>query len=59
LLVILSADKAEEFCADLQQIDGRPAWIIGSVESGDRSARIVDEPSVIEIPEVERENELW
>lgn len=59
LLVILPPDKAEGFCSDIQLMDGRPAWIIGKVEPGDRNARIIDEPSVLEVPEVERENELW
>ena len=59
LLVILPRDQAAGYCAELEQQDGRPAWIIGSVEHGSRKATIVDQPTVLEVPEVERDFELW
>ena len=35
------------------------AWIIGIVEKGSRTARIIDKPRVIEVPAKEKEGELW
>ena len=35
------------------------AWIIGIVEKGQRTARIIDKPRVIEVPAKEKEGELW
>jgi len=59
LLVILPREQAAGYCAELELQDGRAAWIIGSVEHGSRNASIVDQPTVLEVPEVEREFELW
>ena len=33
--------------------------IVGEVVSGERSARIVETPRVMEVPSVERDDELW
>lgn len=36
------------------------AWIVGIVEKGDRNARIIDKPRIIDVPAVEKDNnELW
>lgn len=35
------------------------SWIIGIVEKGNRTARIIDKPRVIEVPAKEKEGELW
>ena len=51
LLVILPKEKASEFCADILEQENRPAWIIGSVISGTRTARIADDAQIIEVPE--------
>jgi len=59
LLVVLPREQAAAYCAEMEQQEGRSAWIIGSVECGSRTARIVDEPTVLEVPDVERELELW
>ena len=44
---------------DIEQQEGYQAWIIGVVEKGDRSARIIDKPRVIEVPAKDKEGELW
>jgi len=49
LFVCLPADKAAAYCKDLQELDGEPAWIIGSVISGDRTANISETYKIIEI----------
>jgi selenide,water dikinase len=59
LLVILPKEQAEAFCADIKEQDGQPAWIIGSVVPGERKARIVDNVTIVDVPEVDREGELW
>ena len=40
-------------------MEGYQSWIIGIVEKGSRSARIIDKPRVIEVPSKETEDELW
>ena len=49
LMVCLSRDKAEAFCAEIEAIDGVPAWIIGEVVIGDRTAQIIPEATVVNI----------
>uniref|UniRef100_A0A5S6QRM8 PurM-like C-terminal domain-containing protein n=1 Tax=Trichuris muris TaxID=70415 RepID=A0A5S6QRM8_TRIMR len=34
LLIALPQDAASEFCEEIEQLDGQPAWIIGTVEKG-------------------------
>lgn len=38
------------YCKDIEKQEGYQAWIIGIVEKGNRSARIIDKPRVIEVP---------
>jgi len=59
LLVILPKDRSEAFCADLMEQDGCPAWIVGSVEAGSRTAQIVDDAEIVEVPRIDRDGELW
>jgi len=51
LLVVLPADKAAEFCAKIEELDGWPAWIIGRVttarDTNKNSAYIVADPTVV------------
>lgn len=58
LLVALPANQAAEFCRDIQEKEGYPAWIIGVVEKGDRTAKLVDQPKVIEVPAIDTDGEL-
>jgi len=53
----LPKEKAASFCADILEQENKPAWIIGSVLPGTRTARIADDVRIIEIPEVNGTNE--
>lgn len=59
LLICLPRDQAAAFCKDMERMEGSQAWIIGIVEKGDRTARIIEKPRVIEVPSKERDGELW
>lgn len=56
LLVCLPREQAAKFCSEMkgQSVGGQGAaggaWIIGIVEKGDRRARIIDKPRIIEVP---------
>jgi len=56
--VILPKEKAASFCVDILEQENTPAWIVGSVLPGTRIARIADDVSIIEIPEVNDADEL-
>ncbi|RZF38201.1 hypothetical protein LSTR_LSTR005562 [Laodelphax striatellus] len=49
LLICLPREQAAAYCKDIEKQEGFPAWIIGIVERGGRSARIIEKPRVIEI----------
>ncbi|KAH9508006.1 hypothetical protein Btru_052563 [Bulinus truncatus] len=59
LLVALPREQAAAFCKDIEKQEGYQSWIIGIVEKGNRTARIIDKPRVIEVPAKDREGELW
>ena len=59
LLICLPREQAAAFCKDIEKQEGYQAWIIGIVEKGNRSARIIDKPRVIEVPAKEKDGELW
>lgn len=59
LLICLPREQAAAYCKDIEKVEGYQAWIIGIVEKGSRSARIIDKPRVIEVPAKEKEGELW
>ena len=44
---------------DIEKQEGYQAWIIGIVEKGNRTARIIDKPRIIEVPAKEKDGELW
>ena len=48
LLVAMPHDQAAAFCAEIESIDGCPAWIIGDVIEGDKTANIAESPKIIE-----------
>lgn len=50
LLVVLPKETAEDFCAEIFRIDGVPAWIVGEVREGNRTA-ILSSSNVIEVPQ--------
>lgn len=50
LMVCMSKENAKAYCAELEQLDGFPAWVIGRVvQSKERKARLVDDVKVIEV----------
>ncbi|CAK9295495.1 unnamed protein product [Gordionus sp. m RMFG-2023] len=59
LLITLPREQAATFCKDIEKLEGFPAWIIGIVEKGNRTARVIDKPRIIEVPSKERDNELF
>ena len=40
LLVAVPGDKAAAFCKDIEALDGVPAWVVGQVVAGSRTARL-------------------
>ncbi|CAI9715684.1 selenide, water dikinase [Octopus vulgaris] len=59
LLIALPREQAAAYCKDIEKQEGNQAWIIGIVEKGNRTARIIDKPRVIEVPAKEKDGELW
>eukprot|EP00053_Salpingoeca_punica_P009597 m.86274 g.86274 ORF g.86274 m.86274 type:complete len:312 (-) comp15077_c0_seq3:521-1456(-) len=49
LLVVLPADQAKAFCEELEMLDGVPAWIVGRVVPGTRTARIMPDAVMMEV----------
>ncbi|KAE8583348.1 hypothetical protein XENTR_v10020486 [Xenopus tropicalis] len=52
LLICLPREQAARFCAEIKSPkhgEGHQAWIIGIVEKGNRSARIIEKPRIIEV----------
>nr|CAD7568655.1 unnamed protein product [Timema californicum] len=59
LLICLPREQAAAYCKDIEKQEGYQAWIVGIVEKGNRTARIIDKPRVIEVPAKEKDGELW
>lgn len=59
LLISIPREQAAAFCKDIEKTEGYQAWIIGIVEKGNRTARIIDKPRVIEVPSKDKDGELW
>lgn len=59
LLICLPREQAAAYCKDIEKQEGYQAWIIGIVEKGQRTARIIDKPRVIEVPAKDRDVVLW
>uniref|UniRef100_A0A5F9C2M9 Selenide, water dikinase 1 n=1 Tax=Oryctolagus cuniculus TaxID=9986 RepID=A0A5F9C2M9_RABIT len=61
LLICLPREQAARFCAEIKSPkygEGHQAWIIGIVEKGNRTARIIDKPRIIEVaPQVATQSE--
>lgn len=49
LFICLPKENAADFCADILLEDGLPAWIVGEVVEGDKTAEVVENPTVIEV----------
>jgi len=59
LLITLPREQAAAYCKDIEKQEGYQSWIVGIVEKGNRTARIIDKPRVIEVPGKEKDEELW
>lgn len=59
LLVVLPREQAAAYCKALEKMEHRQAWIIGIVESGNRTARVIERPRVIEVPVKDNGVSLW
>lgn len=59
LLIALPREQAAAYCKEIQAVEGYQAWIIGIVEKGNRTARIIDKPRIIEVPAKDTDGELW
>jgi len=49
LLMSISAEGAAGLAAEVLALEGREAWVIGTVQAGTGSARIVDNPKIVEV----------
>jgi len=56
LLIALPREQAAKFCADLRKQEGHQAWIVGIVEAGQRDAKVIERPRIIEV--ITRDNGL-
>jgi len=56
---VMPREEAAAFCKDMERLEGNQSWIIGIVEKGDRDARVIDKPRIIEVPSKEKEGDLW
>ena len=56
---MLPRASATAYCKDLEKEDGIQSWIVGRVEKGDRTARIIDKPRIIEVPAKDTEDQIW
>ena len=59
LLIVLPREQAATFCKDVEKEEGHHAWIIGIVEAGDRTARVIDKPRIIEVPSKDLPDQIW
>jgi len=59
LLIVMPREEAAAFCKDMERLEGNQSWIIGIVEKGNRDARVIDKPRIIEVPSKEKEGDLW
>jgi len=60
LLVVFPREEGAAFAKKMEQIEGIQSWIIGVVQKGTRTARVIDKPRVIEVPMKENPNgDLW
>jgi len=49
LLITIPREGAEQFIKEIEEKEGCPAWIIGDVETGDRTASIKKDPTIIHV----------
>jgi len=49
LLMSISKEGSEKLVEEIEQLEGEKAWIIGTVQAGTGTARIVENPTIIEV----------
>ncbi|KAH8273671.1 hypothetical protein KR018_007989 [Drosophila ironensis] len=49
LLICLPREQAAAYCKEIEKQEGFQAWIVGIVERGNRTARIIEKPRLIEV----------
>ena len=59
MLIALPRTAAASYCKDLEKEEGVQAWIVGVVEKGERTARVIDKPRIIEVPTKDTQDQLW
>uniref|UniRef100_A0A914DQX9 Selenide, water dikinase n=1 Tax=Acrobeloides nanus TaxID=290746 RepID=A0A914DQX9_9BILA len=52
LLIAMPAENAEKYIQEIQELDGFPAWVIGKVTEGNKTATIVPEYKVVSVPSI-------
>lgn len=50
LLLALKPEDAGNFCKAIEELDGLPAWIIGTVIEGEKGAVISEECEILPVP---------
>ena len=59
MLICLPREQAAAFCKEMERLEGYPSWIIGIVEAGNRTAKMIEKPRVLEVPNKDTEDDLW
>ncbi|XP_022212890.2 inactive selenide, water dikinase-like protein [Drosophila obscura] len=49
LLICMPREQATSFCSEIKKLEGHQAWIIGKVEKGNRSARVIEKVQLIHV----------
>ena len=49
LLICLPTEHAAAFCAEIEAIDGVPAWIVGRVVQGTKQARLMPDLELFQV----------
>ena len=56
---MLPREEADTFCKEIEAEEGYHSWIIGIVEAGNKDARIIEKPRIIEVPSKDKPDEIW
>lgn len=59
LLIVFPREDGASFAKKMEQMEGLQSWIVGVVQKGTRTARVIEKPRIIEVPMKERPEELW
>ena len=59
LLIVFPREDGAAYAKKMEQLEGLQSWIVGVVQKGTRSARVIDKPRIIEVPMKDKPDELW